>query len=56
MREAEARLPAALTTAYRHVLVPDKNKTIRCIDMGLSTTKGTLSQKVLDKLAFAWTR
>jgi hypothetical protein len=50
LKEAEARLPAALATAYRHVLVPDKNKTIRCIDMGISTGKGTLSQKVLDKL------
>ena len=50
LKEAEARLPAALTTAYRHVLVPDKNKTIRCIDMGISVGKATLSQKVLDKL------
>ena len=29
LKEAEARLPAALATAYRHILVPDKNKTIR---------------------------
>jgi hypothetical protein len=50
LKEAEARLPAALTTAYRHILVPDKNKTIRCIDMGISVGKATLSQKVLDKL------
>jgi hypothetical protein len=50
LKEAEARLPAALTTAYRHVLVPDKNKTIRCSDMGISVGKATLSQKVLDKL------
>jgi predicted AAA+ superfamily ATPase len=50
MKEAEARLPAALTTAYRHILVPDKNKTIRSIDMGISVAKGLLSQKVLDKL------
>jgi hypothetical protein len=32
LKEAEARLPAALTTAYRHILVPDKSKTIRSID------------------------
>jgi hypothetical protein len=50
LKEAEARLPAALTTAYRHILVPDKNKTLRCIDMGISVGKATLSQKVLDKL------
>lgn len=50
LKEAEARLPAALATAYRHILVPDKNKTIRCIDMGISVGKATLSQKVLDKL------
>jgi len=50
LKEADARLPAALTTAYRHILVPDKNKTIRCIDMGISVAKATLSQKVLDKL------
>ena len=50
LKEAEARLPAALTTAYRHILVADKNKTIRCIDMGISVGKATLSQKVLDKL------
>jgi predicted AAA+ superfamily ATPase len=49
LKEAEVRLPAALTTAYRHVLVPDKNKTIRCIDMGIAV-KGNLSQRVLDKL------
>ncbi len=50
LKEAEARLPAALTTAYRHVLVPDKNKTIRCIDMGIAVGKAALSQRVLEKL------
>src|SRR5262249_34967778 len=50
LRGAGARLPAARATAYRHILVPDKNKTIRCIDMGISVGKATLSQKVLDKL------
>jgi hypothetical protein len=50
LKEAEARLPAALTTAYRHVLVPDKNKAIRCIDMGIAVGKAALSQRVLEKL------
>jgi hypothetical protein len=50
LKEAEARLPAALTTAYRHVLVPDKNKTIRRIDMGIAVGKSALSQRVLEKL------
>ena len=50
LKEAESRLPGALAAAYRHILVPGKNKTIRSIDMGLSGSKATLSQKVLDKL------
>jgi hypothetical protein len=50
LKEAEARLPASLTTAYRHVLVPDKNKAIRCIDMGIAVGKSALSQRVLEKL------
>jgi hypothetical protein len=50
LKEAEARLPAALTAAYRHVLVPDKNKAIRGIDMGIAVGKAALSQRVLDKL------
>ncbi len=50
LKEAEARLPAALATAYRHVLVPDKNKAIRCIDMGIAVGKAALSQRVLEKL------
>jgi hypothetical protein len=51
LKEAEARLPAALTTAYRHVLVPDKNKAIRPpIDMGIAVGRATLSQRVLEKL------
>jgi predicted AAA+ superfamily ATPase len=49
LKEAEARLPAALMTAYRHVLVPDKHKMIRCIDMGIAV-KGKLGDRVLDKL------
>src|SRR5262249_30689418 len=50
LREAEPRPPAALTTAYRHVLVPDKNKAIRCIDLGIAVGKAALSQRVLEKL------
>ena len=52
LKEAEARLPAALATAYRHVLVPAKKKTVRCFDMGIAwyTGKTTLSSRVLEKL------
>jgi hypothetical protein len=52
LREAEARLPAALMTAYRMVLVPAKNKTLRCYDLGIAgyTGKTTLSNRVLEKL------
>ena len=50
LKEAEARLPAALTAVYRHILVPAEKKTIRCIDMGVTVSKATLSQRVLDKL------
>ena len=52
MKEAEARLPAALTTAYRLILVPAEKKTLRSFDMGISTFSGpsTLSSKVLEKL------
>ena len=50
LKEAEARLPSALTTVYRHILVPAEKKAIRCIDMGISASKATLSQRVLDKL------
>jgi hypothetical protein len=50
LKEAEARLPAALATTYRHVRVPAETKTIRCFDMELSTGKTTLSQRVLEKL------
>jgi predicted AAA+ superfamily ATPase len=53
LKEAEARLPAALTTAYRHILVPTEKKTLRSFDMGIATFTGrtTLSAKVLEKLA-----
>ena len=53
LKEAEARLPAALVTAYRFILLPGEKKTIQMpIDMGLTsyTGRASLSQKVLDKL------
>ena len=50
LKEAEARLPSALMTAYRHVLVPAEKKTLRCFDMGIAVGQGTLSQRVLEKL------
>jgi len=52
LKEAEARLPAALMTAYRIVLVPAEKKTLRTFDMGISNYSGrtTLSAKVLEKL------
>jgi hypothetical protein len=50
LKEAEARLPAALGAVYRHVLVPAEKKTIRSFDMGIAVSKATLSQRVLDKL------
>ncbi len=53
LKEAEARLPSALTTAYRHILVPAEKKTLRPFDMGIGTFSGrtTLSSKVLEKLS-----
>ena len=52
LKEAEARLPAALGAVYRFVLVPAKNKTLRCFDLGIAgyTGKATLSSRVSDKL------
>jgi hypothetical protein len=50
LKEAEARLPAALMTAYRLVLVPGEKKTLRCFDMGITMSKTSLSQRVLEKL------
>jgi len=52
LKEAEARLPAALMTAYRLILVPAEKKTFRTFDMGISNYSGrtTLSNKVLEKL------
>lgn len=52
LKEAEVRLPAALMTVYRFVLVPAKNKTLRCFDLGITgyTGKATLSNRVAEKL------
>jgi hypothetical protein len=52
LKEAEARLPAALMTAYRLVLVPGRNKTLRCFDLGIAgyTGKTTLNSRVSEKL------
>lgn len=52
LKEAEARLPAALATVYRFVLVPAKNKTLRSFDLGISGYSGktTLSNLVAEKL------
>jgi predicted AAA+ superfamily ATPase len=52
LKEAEARLPAALATVYRFVLVPAKNKTLRCFDLGIQGYSGktTLSHRVAEKL------
>jgi hypothetical protein len=52
LKEAEARLPAALATVYRFVLVPSKNKTLRCFDLGIQGYSGktTLSNRVAEKL------
>ena len=52
LKEAEARLPSALATAYRHVVIPAEKKTLRCFDMGILRSPGrtTLSSRVLDFL------
>jgi len=52
LKEAEARLPAALATVYRFILVPSKNKTLRLFDLCLSGFSGktTLSNLVAEKL------
>ena len=52
LKDAQARLPGALATAYRHILVPAEKKTVKCYDMGISSYSGrtTLSSKVLEKL------
>ncbi|MGQ4810176.1 hypothetical protein NKDENANG_03625 [Candidatus Entotheonellaceae bacterium PAL068K] len=52
LKEAEARLPAALIMAYRRVLVPAKNKTLRDFDLGIAGDMGKtlLSSRVSEKL------
>src|SRR5262249_14139269 len=53
LKEAAARLPAALATPYRYILVPGEKKTIRPpLDLSISSFSGrtTLSSKVLEKL------
>jgi hypothetical protein len=52
LKEATARLPAAIMTAYRHILVPAEKKTLRGFDMEISKYGGrtTLSAKILEKL------
>ena len=52
LKEAEARLPSALATAYQHVVVPAEKKTLRCFDMGILGSPGrtTLSSRVLEFL------
>jgi hypothetical protein len=52
LKEATARLPAAIMTAYRHILVPAEKKTLRAFDMGISNYSGrtTLSAKILETL------
>jgi len=52
LKEAEARLPGALSAAYRHIVVPVANKELRAFDMGIATlgTEQLLSKKVIDTL------
>lgn len=52
LKEAEARLPSSLTTVYRLILVPAKNKTLRCFDLGIGgdIRKTTISSRVSDRL------
>ena len=52
LKEAETRLPAALGAVYRFVLIPAKNKALRCFDLGIAgyTGKTTLSSRISDKL------
>jgi len=52
LKEAETRLPAALMAAYRFVLVPARNKTLRCFELDIRGYSGktTLSSRVAEKL------
>jgi len=52
LKEAESRLPGALSAAYRHIVVPTANKDLRAFDMGVATlgSRDLLSKKVIDTL------
>jgi len=52
LKEAEARLPGAISSAYRYVIVPTANKILRSFDMGISTLSATelLSNKAIEIL------
>ena len=52
LKEAEGRLPGALSAAYRHVLIPAANKELRAFDMGIATlgVGDLLSKKAIDTL------
>jgi len=52
LKEAEARLPGALSATYRHIIVSGENKTLRSFDMGIATlgAKDLLSEKVIETL------
>lgn len=52
LKEAEARMPGALSAAYRHVIVPTTNKALRAFDMGTDMfgPQDLLSKKVIEIL------
>ena len=52
LKEAKARLPGAISSAYRYVIVPTANKILRSFDMGISTLSATelLSNKAIEIL------
>jgi len=52
LKEAEARLPGAISSAYRYVIVPTANKVLRSFDMGISTLSAgeLLSNKAIEIL------
>jgi len=52
LKEAEARLPSALSQVYRHVIVPTDKKVPRSFDMGVQTYDGrtTISDRVYSTL------
>lgn len=52
LKEATGRLPGALSSAFRFIVVPTENKTLRCFDMGLMTLSASelLSNKVVEFL------